>query len=181
MYSDQILCDRLAHYNWFHFICCSTECIIAYASFFMNYLHYFAFFQEQDLHFFAIPVLMIAVFAFFIAHCFLTVYEVRWPAVRPDRPLIDHPVVWCCEPYVVPRWTHVVFSPRWSVWITACCRSCGINDVSVYFLVCGLTESAWVALLPHPRSPHLRLCLPHCTLLPLRLWGELFFFFFLSS
>ena len=33
----------------------------------------------ERLHFYAIPVLLVCVFAFLIAHCFLSIYEVSLP------------------------------------------------------------------------------------------------------
>ena len=40
-------------------------------------LVWFGFQSRSDLHFFAIPILLVCVFAYFVAHCFLSVYEVR--------------------------------------------------------------------------------------------------------
>ena len=41
----------------------------------------------KDLHFTAVPVLLVATFSFLIAHCMLSVYEVRshWPAAQTNR------------------------------------------------------------------------------------------------
>ena len=41
------------------------------------YFVLFCFQSRSDLHFFAIPILLVCVFAYFVAHCFLSVYEVR--------------------------------------------------------------------------------------------------------
>ncbi len=41
--------------------------------------------DRPELYFYAIPILLVAIFAFLIAHCFLSVYEVRGKVQFPSE------------------------------------------------------------------------------------------------
>lgn len=52
----------------------------SFISFLIDHLYIlfsFVFQSKEELNYYAIPVLLVCIFAYFIAHCFLSTYEVR--------------------------------------------------------------------------------------------------------
>ncbi len=49
---------------------------------FASYMTIIYFQGKDELHYYAVPVVLVCLFAFFIAHCFLTIYEVWFAMLR---------------------------------------------------------------------------------------------------